>query len=115
MNPEPTSLYLIGVILVSAAITWALRAAPFALFVPLRRSSLLPYLNRHMAVGVMTILVAYTLFSAAHASPGHRPVAALLIAATATAVVHLWRRNFVLSILLGTGLHVLLASTVLAA
>jgi branched-subunit amino acid transport protein AzlD len=113
--PEPSTGYVISVVLVSAAITWTLRAAPFALLAPLRRSSLLPYLNIHMPAGVMAILVAYTLFSAADSSPGTRPMAALTIAAVVTAALHLWRRNFVLSILAGTGLHVLLASTVLAA
>jgi branched-subunit amino acid transport protein AzlD len=111
---EPSTSYLVGVVLISAAITWGLRAAPFALLAPLRRSAVLSYLNTNMPVGVMTILVAYMLFSAADTSPGGRPVAALAIATAVTAALHLWRRNFVLSVLAGTGLHVLLASTVLA-
>ena len=53
--------------------------------------------------------------SSASSSPGVRPWTALAVATAATVAVHLWRRNFVLSILLGTGLHVALASTVLAA
>lgn len=113
--PEPGTTYLIGVVLVSAAVTWTLRAAPFAFLAPLRRSALLPYLNASMPVGVMTILVMYTLLSSASTSPGARPWAALAIATAVTAAVHLWRRNFVLSILTGTGLHLTLASTVLAA
>ncbi|UYQ60690.1 branched-chain amino acid transporter permease [Streptomyces peucetius] len=113
--PEPSVTYLIAVVLVSAAVTWTLRAAPFALLAPLRRSALLPYLNAHMPLGVMTILVIYTLLSSAAESHGVRPWAALAIATAVTAAVHLWRRNFVLSILAGTGLHVVLASTVLAA
>lgn len=112
---ESSTSYLVGVILVSAAVTWALRAAPFVLLAPLRRSALLPYLNASMPAGVMTILVLYTLLSSATASPGARPWAALAIATTATVAIHLWRRNFVLSILVGTSLHVALASTVLAA
>lgn len=112
---EPNTPYLVGVILVSAAVTWTLRAAPFALLAPLRRSALVPYLNASMPAGVMIILVIYTLLSSAAASPGARPWAALAIATAVTAAVHLWRRNFVLSILVGTGLHVALASTVLAA
>ncbi|MFE0906522.1 hypothetical protein ACFW3Y_36340 [Streptomyces rochei] len=53
--------------------------------------------------------------SSASTSSGARPWAALAVATAATAAVHLWRHNFVLSILTGTGLHVALASTVLAA
>ncbi|GAA5210935.1 branched-chain amino acid transporter permease [Streptomyces thinghirensis] len=112
---EPSTTYLIGVVLVSAAVTWTLRAAPFALLVPLRRSRLLPYLNASMPVGVMTILVVHSLLSSASTSSGARPWAALAVATAATAAVHLWRHNFVLSILTGTGLHVALASTVFAA
>ncbi|MEU0164004.1 AzlD domain-containing protein [Streptomyces iakyrus] len=111
---EPSTLYLVGVVLVSAAVTWTLRAAPFALLAPLRRSALLPYLNASMPVGVMTILVIYSLLSSASTSSGAHPWAALAIATAVTAALHLWRRNFVLSILAGTGLHVALASTVLA-
>lgn len=113
--PEPTTAYLIGVVLVSAAVTWTLRAAPFAFLAPLRRSALLPYLNATMPVGVMTILVLYTLLSSASTSPGAGRWAALAIATIVTAAIHLWRRNFVLSILIGTTLHTTLASTVLTA
>lgn len=112
---EPNAVYLIAVVLVSSAVTWALRAAPFAVMAPLRRSALMPYLNAGMPIGVMTILVVYTLLSSASSSPGVRPWTALAVATAATVAVHLWRRNFVLSILVGTGLHVALASTVLAA
>lgn len=113
--PEPSTTYLLAVVLVSAAVTWLLRAAPFAFLAPLRRSALLPYLNASMPVGVMTILVIYTLLSSASTSPGANSWTALAIATAVTAAVHLWRHNFVLSILVGTGLHVALASTVLAA
>lgn len=112
--PEPTTAYLVGAVLVSAAVTWALRAAPFAVLVPLRLSALVPYLNASMPVGVMTILVVYSMSSNAHNAHVASPWAALAIATTVTAVIHLWRRNFVLSILVGTGLHVLLASTVMS-
>lgn len=110
---HPDASYLVAVIAVSAAITWALRALPFLALAPLRESGLLPYLNRHLPAGMMAILVIYTLLTATSASPGARPLVALLIATSVTAVLHLWRGNFVLSILAGTSLHVLLASTVL--
>lgn len=115
MVPDSNALYLLGVVTVSAAVTWTLRAAPFALLEPLRENPLLPYLNTHMPAGVMIILVAHSLSSASHASPGAGPLAALAIATVVTAGVHLWRRNFLLSIVVDTGLHVALASTVLAA
>lgn len=57
---EPSVTYLVGVVLVRAAVTWTLRAAPLPLLAPLRRSRLLPYPNASMPVGVMTILVIYS-------------------------------------------------------
>lgn len=59
--PEPG--YIIAAVLMSSAVTWALRAAPFAALAPLRHSALLPYLNENMPVGIMTILVFYTVRS----------------------------------------------------
>lgn len=115
MSWDPSAGYLVGVIVVSAAITWTLRAAPFALLAPLRESALLLFLNRHLPAGMMAILVIYTLVSAAATTSGGRPVSALAIATAATIVLHLWRGNLVLSVLGGTALHVLLASTVLGA
>jgi branched-subunit amino acid transport protein AzlD len=115
MISEPSTSDLLGVIAISAGITWALRAVPFTLLAPLRGSALLPYLNRHMPAGMMAILVMYTLVSATSTVTGARPIAAMLRATSVTAALHLWRRNFVLSILAGTGLHVVLASTALGA
>lgn len=115
MSWDPSTGYLIGVIAVSAAVTWTLRAAPFALLAPLRESTLMPYLNRHLPAGMMAILVIYTLVSAASATSSARPIAALAIATVATIGVHLWRGNVILSVLGGTALHVVLASTVLGA
>jgi branched-subunit amino acid transport protein AzlD len=108
---EPSTQYLIGVVLVSAAVTWTLRAAPFAVLAPLRRSALLPYLSVKMPVGVMTILVIYTLFSNAESSPTAFPWIPLGAAALLTMGLHLWRANFVMSVLAGTSVYVVLAST----
>ncbi|WP_258804289.1 branched-chain amino acid transporter permease [Pseudarthrobacter sp. NS4] len=104
--PEPT--YILAAVLVSSAITWALRAAPFAVLVPIRHSKLLPYLNENMPVGIMTILVVYTV---RHVPPSltHLTLAAAGGLAV-TAALHLWRRNAILSVLGGTAFHVTLAS-----
>ncbi len=65
-----------------------------------------------MPLGVMVILLAYTLRSL----PLADPVRALpgILALAVTLALHLWRRNAVLSILGGTVVHVALASTLLA-
>ncbi|MFC9279125.1 branched-chain amino acid transporter permease [Streptomyces collinus] len=105
--PDPR--YAVAAILVAAAVTWALRALPFAALAPLRASTTVRYLSRRMPAGVMVILVLYCLrdlpVTEARAAA---PLAALAV----TAALHLWRRNALLSILGGTAVHVTLASTV---
>lgn len=106
----PAAGYLLAAVAVAVAVTWALRALPFAVLAPLRSSPLVAYLAAAMPVGVMVILAAYTL---RHLTPRDPGVAwPALLALAATVAVHLWRRNVLLSILGGTAVHVVLASAV---
>ena len=101
--------YILAAILISTAITWALRAAPFAFVAPMRRSAVLPYLNEYMPPGIMVILVFYTVRNTpVSITPLTVAVAAGLIT---TAGLHIWRSNATFSILGGTAAHVILAST----
>jgi len=105
--PEPA--YLAAAVLVSAAVTWGLRALPFAFLARLGSSSLLAFVGEGLPVGVMTILVCYTLRDVAALDPAQAvPVAA---GRAAVAGLHLWRGNAMLSISGGTAVHVALAST----
>ena len=105
--PEPG--YILAAVLISSAVTWGLRAAPFALLAPLRNSAVLPYLNENMPVGIMTILVFYTV---RQVPPALTPITiAVLAGFGVTGVLHFWRRNAVTSVLGGTAVHVTLASS----
>lgn len=105
----PETLYILAAILISAAITWTLRAAPFAFVAPMRRSAVLPYLNEYMPAGIMVILVFYTTRNTPLSiTPLSVAVAVGLITTTG---LHLWRNNATLSVLAGTAAHVILAST----
>ncbi|GED89895.1 branched-chain amino acid transporter permease [Streptomyces sp. 6-11-2] len=107
----PDTGYVIAAVLVAAAVTWGLRALPFAALTPLRESGTVQYLSTRMPAGVMLILVAYCL----HDLPvTEARAAAPLMALAVTIGLHLWRRNALLSILGGTTAHVILASTVFA-
>ncbi|WP_395294051.1 branched-chain amino acid transporter permease [Kitasatospora hibisci] len=108
----PDTPYLLAAIGVSAAVTWGLRALPFAALAPLRASAVLHFLSVRMPVGVMVILTVYSLRDLPVASPLR--AAPTLLALAATLGLHLWRRNAVLSILGGTAVHVALASTLFA-
>ena len=107
----PHTPYLIAAVAVSAAVTWGLRALPCTALAPLRASAA-GYLSARMPLGVMVILLAYTL----RKLPLADPVRALpdILALAITLGLHLWRRNAVLSILGGTASYVALASTLFA-
>lgn len=108
----PDAGYLIAAVGVAAAVTWGLRALPFAALAPLRSSPLIGYLNAAMPVGVMVILTLYTLRGFSPRAPDQAwPTAVALVC---TVALHLWRHNVLLSILGGTAVHVVLASTVFA-
>lgn len=104
----PDNSYVIAAVAVSAAVTWALRALPFAALAPLRASSTVQYLSSRMPAGVMVILLVYCLRDLP--LPEARALAPLAALAV-TIGLHLWRRNAMLSILGGTTVHVILAST----
>ncbi|MFC9427099.1 MULTISPECIES: branched-chain amino acid transporter permease [unclassified Streptomyces] len=107
----PDTPYLIAAVAVSAAVTWALRALPFAALAPLRASGTVRYLSTRMPAGIMVILLVYCLRDLPLTEPRViAPSAALAV----TVGLHLWRRNAVLSIVGGTAVHVVLASTLFA-
>ncbi|MFH8984483.1 branched-chain amino acid transporter permease [Streptomyces varsoviensis] len=108
----PDTRYAIAAILVTAAVTWGLRALPFAALTPLRASKTVQYLSARVPAGVMIILLVYCLRDI---PLGHTGSLAPLIALAVTVGLHIWRRNVLLSILCGTAVHVVLASTVFAA
>lgn len=107
----PDTHYAVAAVLVAAAVTWALRALPFAVLTPLRTSSTVEFLSARMPAGVMVILVVYCLRDLP-VTDGR--AAAPVLALAVTIGLHLWRRNALLSILGGTAVHVVLASTVFA-
>lgn len=105
----PDNGHIALLVAVSAAITWALRALPFAVLAPMRHSAVVRYLSIHMPVGVMVMLAIYTLQTAAHETS--RDVLWLAVGVIVTAGLHLWRRQALLSILVGTAVYVALVST----
>ncbi|MEV0383001.1 AzlD domain-containing protein [Nonomuraea sp. NPDC050643] len=104
----PTPLYLAAAVAVSTAITWGLRALPFAVLTPLRRSAVLQYLAVQMPTGIMLILAAYTLYEA---RPTTWTTVVPTLPALAVAIgLHLKTRNAVISVLGATAVHVLLST-----
>jgi branched-subunit amino acid transport protein AzlD len=98
--------YLIGVIAAMGLITFALRALPFVAAQWLQKHPLVHKLGQFLPLAIMTLLLVHSATGAAreHASG---PWPELL--AVALVVVLQWRRrNALLSIVVGTGVYVLL-------
>jgi branched-subunit amino acid transport protein AzlD len=108
----PETAYLWAASVTMFAVTFALRALPFAALRPLRDSALVAYLSRHMPAGVMIILVVYTLRGVSIGETPYGLPEALAIAATV--ILHLVRRNAVVGIIVGTAVYMLLFNLVFA-
>jgi len=93
--------YLLAAIGVMTVATFATRATPFLLLRRVAGHPTLLYLGRYLPPTVMMLLVIYSVRDAPLLSTAGLPY---WIAMAATAAVHLWRRNALLSIGIGTGL-----------
>lgn len=105
------SFYPLLLILTAAAITIAIRFAPFMLF---SRGKQLPrwvkYLGNILPPAVMSVLLVYCLRSVDFATAGHGIPE--LISVAAVILLHIWRRNTLLSIGVGTVLYMILVQVV---
>lgn len=102
----PDAGQILLTLLVIFAVTYMLRLAPFVALRRVRDSAVVDHLARTMPLGVMAILVVYTvstvdLTAAPHGLPEAGGVGV-------TAALHLWRRNAMLSIIGGTGTYMAL-------
>jgi branched-subunit amino acid transport protein AzlD len=108
MTPDTTML---SVVLTIAAVTFALRAAPFLAMERIEHSAFLRYLGARMPVGVMVILVAFTvkdesLIRYPYGLPHVLPAAL-------TVLLYLKLRNPLVAILAGLVLHMVIVNVVL--
>ncbi len=95
------TLYLVSFILVAAAATFLTRLMPFAFLGKHSSHPLAQHLGRYLPAGIMAVLVAIFLPRAANWAA---PVFGLdaLVPAVLVVILHLWRRNALLSMLAGT-------------
>lgn len=106
--PEPG--YLIAVLVTVFAITFALRALPFAVLGPLRQSRFVVTMAAWMPAGILAVLAAATLQSTIDLDGRVIPA---LLAVAVTSVVHLASgRRTLLSVGLGTGTYIALLALV---
>ena len=100
---------IFAVLIPVGIVTVVLRWLPFAFVKALKGSQFISMLGFTMPVGVMTVLVVYTLFGQARDTG---IIVAPLVAAAVTAALHLWRRNSGLSIFGGTAFYMVLVNLV---
>ena len=105
-----SDLHAAALVAVIALVTAGLRFAPFALIRGKQTPKFLDYLGKVLPFSIMGMLVVYclrntTLFSAPHGIPEAFSVALV-------ALLHLWKRNTLLSILGGTVCYMLLVQLV---
>jgi len=98
--------YVLGAILAMAAVTVMCRATPFLFFMKRKPPAVVDYLQKYIPPMIMTALVinSYKGLSFAARPYGIPEIASGL----AVALLHLWRRNTLLSIFSGTALYMVL-------
>ena len=102
-----TTVYTLLAVLVCAAVTFALRFAPFALFGGKREMP--PSVRRlaqRMPAAIIAVLVVYCLKSMPEAAVSEKLVT--LVSVAAVVALHLWKKNTLLSIAGGTALYMIL-------
>lgn len=104
------TLHAILAIAVMAGVTFLLRTLPFLIFNKGKTPRFIEYLGKYLPFAIMGMLVVYCLKAV-------RPLAypyglPELIAIAVVALLHLWRRNTLLSILCGTVSYMLLVQLV---
>ncbi len=105
-----TDFHGIAMVAIIALVTAALRFLPFLLLRGKQTPPFIAYLGKVLPFAIMGMLVVYclrstTLFSAHHGIP--EAISVVLVA-----LLHLWKRNTLLSILGGTVCYMLLVQLV---
>ena len=103
-------LHAAALVAVIAAVTIALRFAPFLLLRGRETPKFIAYLGRVLPYAIMGMLVVYCLRGTTFASVSNW--LPQLIATAAVVLLHHWKRNTLLSIVAGTALYMVLVQVV---
>ena len=101
-----TDVKLIAAVAIMAGVTALLRFLPFLIFNGRNTPKVISYLGEVLPYAIMGMLVVYCLRSVTFVSlSGWLPA---LLASAATAGLHLWRKNTLVSIVGGTAVYMIL-------
>ena len=110
--PEGVSLLnTVGILAAVGIVTVMLRQLPFSALRLLKGSNLVGMLGMTMPVGVMTVLVVYTI---AQQTAEPWCIWASLVASAVTLAVHWWRRSAALSIVAGTVCYMVIVNLIVS-
>ncbi|MBR4015016.1 MAG: branched-chain amino acid transporter permease [Anaerotignum sp.] len=98
------------IIAICAGCTFLERAFPFLVFRGNELPDVIKYLGKALPMAIMATLVVYCLKDTTFTAPS--AFAPQLMAAAITALLHIWRRNTMLSIFGGTIVYMLLVQAV---
>ena len=100
----------LAIIAVCVACTFLERALPFLIFGGREVPKIVRYLGRILPMAVMATLVVYCLRGTTFNAAGN--FLPQLIAVAVVALLHLWRKNTFLSIVVGTAVYMVLVQLV---
>ncbi len=102
--------YMLAFIVTATVATFATRAIPFVFLARHHEHPLLLYIGRYLPAAVMSLLVVVFLVRSAHWSAPAFGLDAL-IPCLVVVVLHLWRRNALVSIVAGTLVYMVIQQT----
>ena len=105
-----TELHSVLLVAVIALVTIGLRFAPFAVFRGRETPKFIAYLGRVLPFSIMGMLVVYCLRGISLTTPANW--VPQLISCALVALLHLWKRNTLLSIIVGTVCYMILVQVV---
>lgn len=104
-------IHVAGVIAVASIVTMLIRAFPFAVFGgDKKRPAVIDYLADVLPYAIMGMLVVYCLKNVSLVTAPHG--LSELIACVLVVLLHLWKRNTLLSIIAGTAAYMFLIQVV---
>lgn len=105
-----SNTYAIAVVAIASLVTIALRFLPFFVFNKKETPAYISYLGKYLPYAIMGMLVVYCLKNISFVqSPFGIPEAAAVVL---VAMLHIWKRNTLLSIVGGTVVYMILVQVV---
>lgn len=98
--------YAYIILLIVTCITFLIRISTFLLFRNREMPKAIKYIANTLPLAIMPTLVIYCIRETEWTS--YQSVIPTLVAIAVTAIIHLWRKNFILSLIVGTATFMIL-------